>query len=311
MYSFQEVFSSTASTSTHKTLGKDIEEVIKDFSNVVFDKNAITNNIKKICVCLPGNFQPFHNGHLVTYKLLRKLFGDDSIFILPSAQRIFPNNPLTFEQRKKLILNSRGLTLHPNHIKQRRSKGFKHLELAKDIGISNQLSEYIFITVLSIEDSLLMPTEDKVTYYQPYPAELYDINIDKLRNLTRFLPSMDKYGFKFTVDAFGSEILYDFGKKEQSKFSLIKNILFNISIEEVREQLEFDQLKDLEKVLPYDPKLLYSMKEFFINNNYDYEKEQEEKEDKLIDMKKDLVQQLNEKEVIENEVIENEQEKSI
>ena len=306
MYSFREQFSptgGTASASLHKATGQDLKEVIQQFASIVFKEGSVTNNLKKFCITFPGQFQPYHKGHLITYKLLRRMFGDEAIFILPSENRIMPHRPLTFEQRKKLILNSDGLTLHPQNIRPRRSKGFDYNGLAKDLGLANRMHEYIFICVLSTGDNHLMPVKDKETYYQPWPAELYNASKTELNEISQYLPSMNKYGFRFTVDAFGPEIIFDFKNPFLKKELLRRQFLIELGFNEIRRNHEQNQLDDLQKYLPYDIELLKEMEnEYLIEDEEEIEEEigDEEEIDKEIDLKKDLVQQLNQKEKMDD-----------
>jgi len=298
MYSFFESFSQTANTSAFKDFGRSKVESIKDFGEIVFKEGTIEEKPKQYVVTFPGRFQPYHKGHLITYKLLKKMFGDDVIFILPSASRSYPFNPLSFQERKELILASKGITLHPKNIRPRKSRGFDPMGLAKDLGVSNKLDDCIFICVLSIEDTKLMPVKDKETYYQPWPAELYDATTEDLREVSKHLPSMRHYGFKFTVDAFGAEMIYDF-KKEKRKSNFVKTqILIEMSFDTIRET---DNIYDLQKLLPYNVELLMKMRDSFMKEEYyDIEQEliedeelSEEEVERELELKKELAQQLN------------------
>lgn len=61
-------------------------------------------NLEKLIVVLPGRFQPFHLGHLHIYKQLVSKFGKDKVYITTSdPKKLDDKNPLTFEQKKKLI----------------------------------------------------------------------------------------------------------------------------------------------------------------------------------------------------------------
>lgn len=292
MYSFLEQFNTTANTSLHKSAGRSKKEVIQEFSKIVFKENSIINNIKKFCVILPGQFQPYHKGHLITYKLLRRMFGDESIFILPSIKMsLF--NPLSFNQRKQLILKSKGMTLHPKNIIPRHSKGFDPIGLAKDLGLINKRHEYIFICVLSSGDTPLMPVIDKETYYQPWPAELYDATQSELTELSKLLPAMDKYGFRFTVDAFGPEIFFDFKKEVIQNNFLKKQFLIELGFNEVKRYSDQNKLDELQKYLPYDVELLKEMQDEILDIEEIDIDSNEDEIDAKIDLKKDLIQQLN------------------
>lgn len=304
MYSFIETFSQTANTSSFKSFGKSKVEIVKEFSEVVFKEGTIEERPKKYVVTFPGRFQPYHKGHLITYKLLKRMFGDESIFILPSARKSYPFNPLSFEERKKLILASRGITLHPKNIRPRKSLGFNPIGLAKDLGIVSNMEEYIFICVLSIEDTKLMPVKDKETYYQPWPAELYDATKQDLQEVSKYLPSMKHYGFKFTVDAFGAEIIYDFKKEDRKSNFLKKQILIEMGFDTIRESEKQGNLEEIQKLLPYDIELLMQMKDSFDKEEiYNIEQEliedeelTEEELEREIKLKKELAQQLNQNE---------------
>lgn len=264
----------TTSTSTHKLVGKDLRQALKEYSDIVFRKGTVSENepIKNVCVTFPGRFQPYNKAHQNVYKMLIRIFGEDSMWILPSESTHFPSAPLSFNDRKQLILQSKHMSIDANHIRPRKSKGFNRNGLAKDLGISSaEMDSYIFVVVISNEDDSLMPTQDKETYYQPWPQELYSSNPEEIRKMTRYLPSMKKYGFKFVVDAFTSEMGDDFGKKisdkQQPMSFLRKQAIFNIGINELKKSIVANKLEDVQDQLPYDVNAITDkMKEKIIGN---------------------------------------------
>lgn len=274
--------------------GKSTADILKEFGSAVFREGTVKPTRKKICVTFPGKFQPYHKGHEFIYKQLINMFGEESMWILPSERIEFPSKPLSFDERKRLILKSKKISVDPKHIRARKSKGFNRSGLAKDLGIADKMEEYIFIVILSIQDSKLIKMKDKETYYQPYPQQLYDVSIDELQELTEYLPSMKYYGFKFVVDAVESEMGDDYGIKPERKSRIGKRIGLSLTIAELRKHIVDGTLDEVEDKLPYDIEEIKKMTDSIVGSEETIEKvkkEIEEKEEEKV-LSKSVVRRL-------------------
>lgn len=239
---------SKASISTHKQLGKPISQILKEFGEIVFKEGTISTNEprKKILVAFPGCFQPYHQGHKDVIKMLIDMFGEDRVYILISEDSIFPQQPLSYNTRKHLIVNSSEFNIRATHILPRNiNSGFNVLELAKDLRISDRMEEFVFICVMASGDADLIKVKDKETYFQPWPQELYTLNPKELYTYTNLLPDMTKYGFQFIVDQIDSEI---YPQKMSIKEGM-KKLLYYLTIDELRKKIEED---DMEGLSEYD-----------------------------------------------------------
>lgn len=67
-----------------------------------------SDDTKKVVV-YAGRFQPFHEGHYLTYSHLVKKFGKDNVFIGTSDKVEKPKSPLNFKEKVKVMTNMFGI----------------------------------------------------------------------------------------------------------------------------------------------------------------------------------------------------------
>lgn len=61
---------------------------------------------RNILVVFSGRFQPFHRGHMTVYQYLISKFGSDNVFIATSNSQNLEKSPLSFDEKKKLMVFS-------------------------------------------------------------------------------------------------------------------------------------------------------------------------------------------------------------
>ena len=91
-------------------------------------------------VFFPGKFQPFHKGHLETFKNLQSKFGNDNVLIITSDSN--EGLPLNFEDKKKLMIAS---GIPENAIKNRGSIPMYSFKMAQEF--SNPMESIVVYAV--------------------------------------------------------------------------------------------------------------------------------------------------------------------
>lgn len=220
----EDVFNPQVSSTANifKKPGQTKKDFLKEYGQLVFKENSIKENEphKTIVVAFEGRFNPFNQGHELVLEMLYTMFGKDNVYILISEH----SETLSFEDRKKLIIEKDPL-FNPNNIIYKGHFNFNAKHILNTIGIINNIDKYILIVVASIEDKDMLPVEDKKTYYQPWPQELYTCDRKELYQLSTMLPSSDKHGFRLLVDSITSEYKAKENVKSKIPFLLgLKNI---------------------------------------------------------------------------------------
>lgn len=101
------------------------------------DRGKDINSFK---VFFPGKFQPFHKGHLETFKNLQSKFGNDNVLIITSDSN--EGLPLNFEDKKKLMVAS---GIPENAIKNRGSIPMYSFKMAQEF--SNPMESIVVYAI--------------------------------------------------------------------------------------------------------------------------------------------------------------------
>lgn len=124
-------------------------------------------SLEKLIVVLPGRFQPFHLGHLEIYNQLTSKFGKDKVYITTANPKKLDNkNPLTFEQKKKLIEASGVLS---NKIIEMNGVAYNSENILKSLN-ENPVNDKLLIVSFSEKD------EEKQKLIGKYYKKFEDIN---------------------------------------------------------------------------------------------------------------------------------------
>jgi len=191
----------TSNANLYKIPGQSKTDFLKQYGELVFKENSIKEDEphKTIIIAFEGRFHDFNDDHKMVIEMLYTMFGQDNVYLLISE------GSNTFTERKENIINSPEFIINPNNIIYKGHFNFNAKHILNTIGIINNIERFVLIVVASIEDDDMLPVEDKKTYYQPWPQELYTCDKKELYHLSNLLPSAKIHGFRMLIDSISSE----------------------------------------------------------------------------------------------------------
>jgi cytidyltransferase-like protein len=137
-----------------KLISKDFFIYSQKHHNKLEPINSITESselkgktLEQFKIIFPGKFQPFHNGHLETFKNLEKEFGEGNVIIVTSEINKSDSKkllPLNFEDKKTMMIKS---GIPESAIKNRGSLQMYSQKMAKEF-----IDTMKYITVYAVGD---------------------------------------------------------------------------------------------------------------------------------------------------------------
>lgn len=175
---------------------------------------------KKIVVCFPGRFQPFHIGHYKIYKWLKSKFRN--VYIVTSDKVEYPKSPFNFDEKQKLM---RFVGVDKDDIVQVKSP-YRAVEVTEKYNPDNTVLIYAVSEKDMDEDPRFSfePKQDgSASYFQPMqhnPAPL---------SKHAYILTVPTFEFKVLDNQFASstEIRNMFAESDRQTQAKIINDLYN------------------------------------------------------------------------------------